>query len=141
MTLRSLFSDLATAEAYDEPYIEGANQLSHTLLGLVAAVVAALAWRVVAGDMPERIPLLLALVAAYAVLWETAVQGWRPGDSWFDTAMFASGAAGVLLPFREVEVTDGGTLLALDHWTLLGIVTAWLACFLARLAPRVFRRG
>lgn len=141
MSLRSFLSDLATAEAYDAPYIEGANQLAHTLLGVFSAVLVALVWRVFAGEMPDKLALLAWLVVAYAFVWEACVQGWRAGDSWFDSAMFAAGAAGVLLPFREVQVVDGATLLALDHWVLLGIVTAWAACFLARLAPRVLGNG
>lgn len=128
---------MITPDAFrNDWYGELTNQCGHTLMGILGAGLIAALWRSVDGEMPYRWFILGAVVAFYALVIEWKMQGWASGDSWFDTAMVGLGAAGVVLPFEEVGVTDAGTMVVFDHVAFVAVIATWAAF----LTPRVLVR-
>lgn len=137
--LRAFLADLAEGESFDSPVVEGGNQGAKTHFGVVAATLIVCLWVIWFGEAPSRVAVVLGLVVVYATFWEAGVQGWRPGDSWFDTAMFGAGAA-FILPFSEVSVQGGIVNLNLSPVAFLAVLGVWAVAYTARLLPRILGR-
>lgn len=130
-----IWRDLNTPDAFRRDwYGELTNQCGHTLLGALAAVLLCVVWRVAHGEMPYIGAVLFVVLVPYLAV-EITVQGWKSGDSWFDSLMVALGAA-VVLPFREVGVDGHLTILALDHRSFLSLFALWAVLLGARVARR-----
>lgn len=111
------------------------NQMSHTALGAILATVFACIWRAYFGDMPPRLLMIVAVAAPHFVV-EFYWQGWDGFDSFVDIAMTSMGAAMVSLPFYQVEVIEGATIIEFVHWNLLYIVFVWLAVLISYVLLR-----
>jgi len=121
-------------------YGELTNQLAHTLLGVVLAVGVCAVWQVVAGELPYRAWVFLSLFAGYLGV-EMWVQGWSPGDSWFDAIMFSLGVAGAIMPFEETAISGRFVVVTFDPLIWLAIALVWSALLFARVMRRYIASG
>lgn len=117
-------------------YGEFTNQVGHIALGAFSAIFFVNTWFLWTGSMPYRGFVFLAVFAPYVVVIEFMVQKWKPGDAWFDSVMFAHGAAGVLLPFFEVGAAGRISILEYNPVMLSSVMAS--ACVF--LFPRVYKR-
>ena len=116
-------------------YGELTNQSGHALLGIVASVAILAGWYLVAGEMPARWVVVLLVMLPYLAV-EVYIQGWRPGDSWFDAFMVGCGVAAALCPWREIEPSGATVTIALHVPTLAGIVGLFCAALFLRVRRR-----
>lgn len=128
--------DLNTPDDYRADwYGELTNQLSHTFLGVMVALVWCVSAWAITGAMPIRSWVILGIGIGYLGV-EILVQRWRAGDSWFDSAMVMSGAAGVLLPLQETGVSGRVIHLDFDPAMWLAVALPWAAALLVRVNRR-----
>lgn len=120
-----------------DPYGELTNQLGHTMLGLLSSLLIICAYREIAGEMPYRVVVFGTVSGVYAVLIEAKIQGWKPGDSWFDWLMVSLGSAGVLFPLKEAGIHGNLTLLTFNHSILAWIFCVWAVALGFRVGKRV----
>jgi hypothetical protein len=118
-------------------YGELRNQLSHTLLGVLAAATFCDVWALTTGEMPVKAWAFLAVFLPYAVGVEWAVQRWLPGDSWFDATMFGLGAAGALLPYSEAGSASPVFTLDYSPAYRLSIMAFWALLLALRVKKRI----
>jgi hypothetical protein len=111
--LTRFFAILRRPDAFEgDAYGWAASQVGHWAVGLIGASVALLCgaegWQAAA-----------IVVAAYAVLWEAALQGWRGRDSFTDTGFAGVGAAPAIVavaasvPAWAIVASAGLGILAL----------------------------
>jgi len=136
MTEKTWWQELNTPDANPRDwYAELTNQCGHALLGLSAAALIMCAWFALDGEMPYRSAVAALVLGAYLAV-EKYVQGWRPGDSWFDTLMVACGVAASTCPWREMAIDGWAVQVSMRVDTMLMII----AFFAAALFLRVRRR-
>lgn len=121
-------------------YGELTNQFAHTLLGVVLAVGVCSIWQLVAGELPYRTWVFLGLFAGYLSV-EILVQGWTPGDSWFDAIMFSLGVAGAIMPFQEAAISGRLVMVTFGPLIWIAIAGVWSAILFARVARRYIASG
>lgn len=135
-----MWRDLNTPDNFrNDWYGELTNQISHTFLGAMAFITFCDVWFLVSGGMPFRSYAFIACFLAYAVGIEVIVQRWMPGDSWFDSLMFAFGAAGAALPVQEVSAAEWSVGLEYTPAYRLSIMAIWFAFLLVRVRRRLWR--
>lgn len=133
---QTLLRELARPDNFRQnAYGELTNQMGHALAGVIATATTFFVWAGLTGELPYRAPVLVVLILLY-IGFEMAM-GWKPGDSWFDTAMWSFGVAAVVVPFEEI--TPGWPVVQIElhmgYW--LGIVAAWAVALLIRVLRRV----
>lgn len=135
--LRQIWRDLMTPNAFKgDWYGELTNQLSHTLAGVLATCICCMVWYAAAGEMPVRALVFMACFLPYPLLIEWAAQGWRKGDSWFDSLMYGCGVLGPLVALRDVS-TSGPPVIIPQPGPFLALVAFWAVM----LGARVWRRA
>lgn len=117
-------------------YGELTNQCGHTLLGVLSAVTFCDVWFLVTGEMPVRSWVFLAVFLPYALGIEAIVQRWKPGDAWFDSLMFGFGAAGIILPVKEVAAAWPVSTVDYTPHVRLILMAAWAVILYARVRKR-----
>ena len=133
----NLWKTLNTANNFARDwYGELTNQCSHVLLGMLASFLIVAGFMFAFDDAPYRGLVFLFVLLAYALVIEYRVQGWRAGDSWFDTSMVGFGAAAVLLPFEAKALSWPMLDLQMNVHLLLWIATAWAIMLGARVGKR-----
>lgn len=120
----------------DDWYGELTNQCGHTLLGVLAPVLLCNLWFFIFGGMPIRTWVFVIPLTAYVSV-ELFIQGWRPGDTWFDIWMFGLGAAGAMLPLQEIEFSDSGVTLSYDPKVHTTIFVVWAVTLFFRVRERL----
>ncbi len=140
-TWRDFWSEVMTPDRFsDDPYGEASNQISHAALGAIAALGACILWREVAGEMPYRWHVFALITVVYAVLIEGVLQKWASWDSAADSLFVMTGAAGALLPVKEVSALGGITVIEFEHRTLGAVFLFMIVILLIRIAPRAKRK-
>lgn len=84
-------------------YGSALNQIGHGWLGIVLSALLSGACAVLFGELPHKAAVMGGLIGAYLCM-EIFIQGWRAGDSWFDSAKFALGVSLTQLPFQETGI-------------------------------------
>lgn len=135
--MRGAWAELNTPSNFaGDWYGELTNQEGHTLLGVRVAFLICFISALVFGAMPYKI-LVVGLIGLCYLAVEVR-QGWMAGDSAFDAAMVMTGAAGAIVPFTEVSVSDHWWRVDLEL-NLLWLIGIWGARDLA-LFLRVKKR-
>ena len=130
------WTDLNTSDNFaSDWYGELTNQCGHALLGIIASVLILSTWHLFAGEMPARWAVVLAVLLPYIAV-EVYAQGWRAGDSWFDTFAVGLGVAASVCPWRELSVSGPSVTVSLHVPTLLGIVLLFCAALFLRVRRR-----
>lgn len=117
-------------------YGELTNQMSHTALGALVALVFVSIYGVLFQDMPYRGVTLAAIFIGYGAVIEYKVQGWLKGDSWFDCTMVTFGAAMLLMPLSYFQTLDSVILLSFNPRVILLLVAGWAALLFVRVLKR-----
>lgn len=101
----------------DDPYTEGANQVTHWCGGALLACIVSVLWFQTFGEYPARSIVGALIIVPYGTVIEMrqrerpgAVRGKSPisTGSMIDTTFVALGAALPLLTFTEVEAGQAG---------------------------------
>lgn len=138
---RQFWADLMTPSRFvDDPWSEGADQITHMAQGAVATALFCFSWILATGELPVRELAFFVLVGFYAVVIEWRGQGWEPGDSWADTFFFGSGVAACLLSFLEVDTSGWVSDLRLDWGALFTVLGVSIIVLTGRLIPRIKRK-
>lgn len=135
--LRGFISELMTSDDFrDKAYGELTNQCGHTLIGAIVAGVFCMVFFVVAGEMPHRAIVFAVCFLPYPIVIEWIGQGWRAGDSWFDSAMFGLGILGAVTPFQEIT-TNGVRHMEPRPDLFLSVCVIWAVLLSARVWKRI----
>lgn len=130
----SLLRELFTPDDFKgNPYGELTNQLSHTLLGVLASAIVCFIHTYILGEMPYRAAVFVIVSFGYVLAVEALIQGWRGRDSILDWFFVSAGAAGVLWPLKEVVAGNYVVGLSLDTRIFAGIFIAWGIVLIIRL--------
>lgn len=128
--------DLNAPDAYrGDWYGELTNQISHTALGSLSAILWCMVAFALTGEMPVRSVVFLGIAGVYLAV-EILVQRWAAGDSWFDAAMVCGGACMALLPFREAGIEGHLVILSFDPIVWAAIAGLWSVALFLRVSRR-----
>ncbi len=134
--LTAIIRELLTPNAFrDDWYGEATNQMAHALLGAIAATILCIGWNAVSGEMPYRWVGILILIAFYAAI--ELAQGWKSGDSWFDTLMWTCGVVSVFVPYEELQPGWPAVTVNVHMGWMLGIIGFFSAALFLRVLKRV----
>jgi hypothetical protein len=136
---RAFWGEVNTDDHFSaDPYGAATNQISHVALAAFVGGHLFVAWWLVVGEMPYRIPVVMGMTLGYLLIVEWWRQRWGPG-SFVDGMFWASGAA--LLPSWLQEVPMCGTrALVLTPDTGLIASGALVVALALHVAPRAVRK-
>jgi hypothetical protein len=135
---RVFWGDLNEPDSFPaQPYVAGANQVSHIAMAAAAsAAVVRRLGRVAWARCPSDGMSVIGLTLAYLLVIEIGRQGWRRGDTPVDTAFFALGAGWPLVSLYEIRF-DPRIELGVNK----GAFALWSAGVLDRARPPISRRA
>lgn len=135
--LRKMWRDLMTPDAFKNSWYGAlTNQGMHTFIGALASGLFCMLWYAATEELPVRALVFMACFLPYPLLIEWAAQGWRKGDSWFDSLMYGCGVLGPLVALRDVS-TSGPPVIIPQPGPFLALVAVWAAV----LGNHVWRRA
>ena len=133
----AFWAELNTPSNYAaDPYGGFTNQASHWAVGIAAAAATCLLFGLLAGEMPPRWGVWLAVTLGYAVWIEKIKQEWAGPDSIVDTGFVALGAA---LPLASLKETAFRPRIALELHAEAGlaVLAGSAIALLAYVYPRL----
>lgn len=137
---KAFWGDLNTPSSFpDDPEGGLKNQASHILIGFYFAACLCIAHALIAGEMPHREGVWLAVTVSYFWLIEIRRQQWQGADTLIDTAFVGLGAAVPLVSLKEVAFQPDIDL----RLQLPGAVVIFVAIPVALATyaiPRIFRK-